>query len=153
MNRDELKKRSKVPILHMVLVVFLISIASISQADWEPRLQVTIPFQFSVDNSTLPAGEYVFSTSPAEANALRIYRIDGDAGVLTLTQEIADSEVPAETIPGVVFETLNGKHFLEQIHIPSAGWHWEVDKGDEYLDLKAGGKEGERETISPGRSS
>lgn len=153
MNRDELKKRYRLPIPHIVLVVLLVTIASISQADWEPRLQVTIPFQFSVDDSTLPSGEYVFSTSPAETNALRIYRVDGDAGVLTLTQEIADSEVPAETVPGVVFETLNGRHFLEQIHIPSAGWHWEVDKGSEYLDLKAGGKEGERETISPSKSS
>ena len=153
MTKDELKKRTKVPVPHIVLVVVLAMMASISQADWEPRLQVTIPFQFSVDNSTLPAGEYVFSTSVAEANALRIYRVDGDAGVLTLTQEIADSDVPTETVPGVVFETLNGKRFLEQVHIPSGGWHWEVDKGEEYLDLKAGGMEGEREMISPSKSS
>lgn len=142
-------KISNLSIAIALLVAFLALVAGSAHASWEPRLEADIPFRFVVDNSTLPAGEYVFSTSPGEPNVLRIVRTDGEAGVLTLTQELADSDVPPGTVPGVVFEILEGVRFLEQIHIPSGGWHWEVDKGKEYIELKAGGSKGERETISP----
>lgn len=142
-------KFSNLSIAIALLVAFLALAAGSVYASWEPRLEANIPFRFVVDNSTLPAGEYVFSTSPGEPNVMRIVRTDGEAGILTLTQELADSDVPPDTVPGVVFEKLEGERFLEQIHIPSGGWHWEVDKGKAYMELKAGGSEGERETLSP----
>ncbi len=80
-------------------------------------LVVHVPFAFSVDNVTLPAGDYrVHPLSILDNNVVEIRSADGHHAALVLT-----TDAPAErrgAKPELVFDRYGKKRFLRAVGLP-----------------------------------
>jgi hypothetical protein len=75
---------------------------------------VDVPFSFTVDNTTLPAGRYVISTPDStEPKLLEIHQENGDLGVLFLTEDTPSDKTPSKS--ELVFNRIGKREFLHQI--------------------------------------
>ena len=75
-----------------------------------------IPFKFTVENTTLPAGTYVIS-SPAtsDSNMLAIRQENGDLSVLFLTESVDAPEGRSVPKTELVFDRVGTHDFLRQV--------------------------------------
>ncbi len=84
----------------------------------EPLL-VHVPFASSVQNETLPAGDYrVRPLSDLQRNVLEIRSTDGRHGVLVLSWDAPGEARGAR--PMLVFDRYGDKAFLRAVELPEA---------------------------------
>jgi hypothetical protein len=78
------------------------------------EIVVNVPFSFTVDNTTLPAGHYVISTPDSMVpSLLEIHQENGDLGVLFLTEEAPSDRTPTKS--ELVFNRIGKREFLHQV--------------------------------------
>ena len=93
--------------------LLLIGAASIYvQADDQPSLKATVPFDFTVVNTTLPAGTYSVSVLTPD-NIVRLQSADGRNSAFVHSTPLSISGGTDDT--RLVFQHLGGKYFLSQI--------------------------------------
>ncbi len=76
------------------------------------RSRVTIPFEFNVAKTTLPAGEYAISCQPPGANLLLIRSLDGKTGVAGIAMIPVAGE--AQHRGYLVFHRYGSQYFFAQ---------------------------------------
>ncbi len=90
--------------------LFLAATSLFAQLESRPLMKVNVPFQFTVGDHSLPAGEYRISTVQPE----RTIRISSERGkaaeILTVSPHYAPSENSR-----LVFNRYGDSYFLEQI--------------------------------------
>lgn len=98
----------------IVAFAFLTAVASNAQAVNQPaKLVVDIPFAFSIDYKTMPAGEYVVQTVATAGDALLIQSADGNTSTLRHCEAI---EHPKEkTNAKLVFHRYGQRYFLAEV--------------------------------------
>jgi hypothetical protein len=80
-------------------------------------LAVHVPFAFSVDNVTLPAGDYrVHPLSGFDHNVVEIRSVDGRHSALVVTSAASAERTGAA--PKLVFDRYGSKDFLRAIELP-----------------------------------
>lgn len=73
-----------------------------------------VPFSFTVDDTTLPAGRYFISTPDSmEPKLLEIHQENGDLGVLFLTEDTPSDRTPNKS--ELVFNRIGKREFLHQV--------------------------------------
>ena len=105
----------------IITVIMLVTIAGLStakaQTSGNPQLIANIPFEFSVGNKTMPAGEYTVSCANATSprKVLQLRSRDGRAGVFVQTNstigKIQDSAK-------LVFNRYGNQYFFAQAWFP-----------------------------------
>ena len=96
----------------MVLTMALMAIAGASPAHADQMLVTTVPFDFIVGETRLPAGDYIVTEMPQEG-MVSIARKDRERTAFVLTvRAVFDREA---STPELVFERFGGQHFLSQI--------------------------------------
>jgi hypothetical protein len=92
---------------------------------YNARLEVNIPFEFTVNNQTLPAGEYEVSApnNGTDLNLLEIRQVNGNRAMFFQTFDTEPAARPVQT--GLVFDRIGGRDFLSQV------WMVGSDKGNE----------------------
>jgi hypothetical protein len=81
-------------------------------AQQESRFRANVPFQFSVDNKTMPAGEYSIVHRGV------FLRIDcGTSGIYVMT---AIGEPSQNGHTSLVFDRVNGSYYLRKLVTPSS---------------------------------
>jgi hypothetical protein len=81
--------------------------------------RVIVPFDFSVGNATLPAGEYTVGRIFAEdTTALAIRSIDGQRQIIVLDSVAESEKTPSEN--KLVFRRYGDQYFLSQIGVGAA---------------------------------
>jgi len=104
------------------LLFFGLSATSALGAD---KLQVHVPFSFYVENTLLPAGDYVVSTvDPFFESTLMIRSVDGGTGVQFLTESVEKMQ-PANRSE-LVFDVASGQHYLSQVWEVGREYGWEL---------------------------
>ena len=89
----------------------------------EPVL-VNIPFEFTAENMTLPAGQY--RVQPGHASpALLIQRTDGSASTFVISMAVASNQLQSQT--KLVFHRYGKRYFLAQV------WRSGESRGRELL--------------------
>lgn len=106
----------------IITVIMLVTIAGLStakaQTSGNPQLIANIPFEFSVGNKTMPAGEYTVSCANATSprKVLQLRGRDGRAGVFVQTNstigKIQDSAK-------LVFNRYGDQYFFAQAWLPA----------------------------------
>jgi hypothetical protein len=106
----------------IITVIMLVTIAGLStakaQTSGNPQLIANIPFEFSVGNKTMPAGEYTVSCANATSprKVLQLRSRDGRAGVFVQTNstigKIQDSAK-------LVFNRYGDQYFFAQAWLPA----------------------------------
>ena len=122
--------RNKI-LIHLVSLSFLFIMGgATAHAQVIGEVVANVPFAFTVEHTTLPAGNYVI-TSPAsnEDDLLEIRQENGDLAVLVPTEftDLIDGSV---TQTELVFDRVGTHNFLRQV------WEGENGKGEEIQKSK-----------------
>jgi len=98
-----------------VALLFFVSGAAV-QAQVVGDIHVKVPFKFTVEDTTLPSGDYVISApEPNDPKILEIRQEKGDLAVLFLTEDAAPTQKPVKT--ELVFDRIGGREFLSQVWV------------------------------------
>src|SRR6185436_17314104 len=107
----------KKQIYMMATMIVLLTVAGLStaqaQASGTTELRASIPFEFSIGNQTMPAGEYVVrSTNPSsDLKVLQLRSRDGRTSVMVRTNNvIGDTQGAAK----LVFNRYGDQYFFAQ---------------------------------------
>jgi len=98
-------------------VAFLVGSA---HADSAQKITANVPFDFTVGNTSLPAGQYDFSRT--DDNILVVRGADGHS-FFTMTNAVRTTEQPEKSV--LKFNTVEGRHVLVQV------WDERNDTGNE----------------------
>jgi hypothetical protein len=123
----------------MILVVstFMLTIVSATvYAQVTGEVVAKIPFKFTVENTTLPAGTYVISSpSTSDTNMLEIRQENGDLAVLFLTQSVDPPKGPVPKTE-LAFDRVGTRDFLRQVWEEGNGQGEEIMKPKQEIKLE-----------------
>lgn len=100
-------------LLGIVALAFVTAVASNAQsANKADRLVANIPFEFSVDYKTMPAGEYSVQTVATAGDSLLIQSADGKTSALRPSEA---SERLKKVTARLVFHRYGQRYFLAEV--------------------------------------
>jgi hypothetical protein len=102
--------------LSFLSAAFLALTATSGFAQTSGHLTVKVPFQFSVGNVTLPAGDYSFQED--QSGVVVVSSLSTQKSIMVLTT--ADTTVADSSEPRVKFDKVNGAYTLTKIEIAGA---------------------------------
>jgi hypothetical protein len=98
---------------NLVAVIFLLGLGAAANAETQPVIAVTMPFDFVAGKTTLPAGKYIVKRiSDQPFDVLMITRYDN--GTSVFVNPIAMANASAHK-PNVTFSTAGDQHYLSGI--------------------------------------
>jgi len=106
-------KKRPTPKIVLSMALALIGIAAATPARAQGKMSATVPFEFIVGTSRLPAGKY-FITKSSTNGVLSIQSADTRHHLLVLTN--ADSGT-APAHPELVFKRVEGQSFLSRVTV------------------------------------
>ncbi len=77
-------------------------------------MRINVPFIFTVDNTTMPAGVYVLSESGATGDLLAIRSIDGGSSGIFSTMP-AEAKAGEDAVPQLRFHKYGDQYFLSSV--------------------------------------
>ena len=122
-----MKKRVFATTAMLSLLLLLAAASAQAQTSSAERMKISIPFEFTVGNSILPAGEYTVSRPTQTCSCYIIQGKDDEA---------IESFVTGSTVQGgpqagpakLVFKVYEDRHFLSQVWMPGSGTGSELSK-------------------------
>jgi hypothetical protein len=107
-------KTKQLLLLGVALIVALTMHPTKAQAQIIDRLEVNVPFEFHVGNSTLPAGKYVIHPlEDSDFTVLEIRSADGSNSAFFDVQSVEAKVVPAKN--EVTFQKYGNRYFLAKV--------------------------------------
>lgn len=114
-----------------LLAALLIAPAAHAQIAWNAN----IPFDFTVADTTLPAGDYL--VQEVDQNDPSTFALtDRDRGIEVLFKTAPAAEQRPGDTPRLTFDATQGQAFLTGISIPGEQLHRDVLPGDKYESAK-----------------
>jgi hypothetical protein len=114
-----------------LLTVAVLSLSGAASAQFnDQKVTATIPFEFLVGQTTLPAGHYVFLRTGV--NHLSVRNAEGNGFATVVIGSVNASKVPANS--KLRFETINGTHVLTQV------WNEQQAIGSEIYYARSSGE-------------
>jgi hypothetical protein len=111
------------------------------------EVEAKIPFAFSVDNTTLPAGDYTISpTEENDPSILWLQSADGNVGVLIATQNTQATQLPKSS--ELVFDKVGNRHFLRQIWLETEPAGYDLMKSKTEIRLEKSGTKAEQHRLT-----
>src|SRR2546427_11378738 len=106
-------KRQAYPMIAMIILVGSMAVAAQAQTGSRTQLIANIPFDFSVGNKTLPAGEYtVRQINPSSDHAvLQLRSQDGKASAMVQMNAVIDKTRSQETA-SLIFNRYGNRYFF-----------------------------------------
>ena len=126
--------------MSFLMVVSAIALGClIASAEAYSRIRANIPFAFSVDNTRLPAGEYVISEVSGEGSTMEI-RDSNDKVAVLFALESTEALYEPDASSELVFDKIGNKDFLREIKTEDYNYHLaksNTEKNLENQGLKA----------------
>lgn len=120
-------------ILTVLSLAVLFSAGSAHAQSNGHRMDVNIPFEFTVGNVSLPAGQYEFQRTGVGGNIVLIHDAVGRS-LYTLVNSFEANEYPEKS--ALKFATnVDGRHVLTQLWDGPAGAHYEFQYGHAYAEM------------------
>lgn len=106
--------RKQTLMMFMLLSLLIVAGLGSAQAQISHRLEVDIPFKFTVGDTTLPAGKYyVKQPGDMELQVLEISSADGKVSVATIVENAQGNKTPSKS--ELVFDRYGDRDFLRQV--------------------------------------
>jgi hypothetical protein len=121
-------------------------------AQTAPALRVSLPFEFTVNNTTMPAGEYWIGDSGLPgASLLAIRSSDSQHSVFFTASAVVLSATPDQST--VAFDRYGGRYFLRSISWAShdSGAELAMSKTEKELSKTASARRPEQVTLMASR--
>ena len=138
--------------LYMVVtIIALVTVAGLSSAKAQTRalLKADIPFAFSVDNTTLPAGEYILSRTSSDSNiaVLRLRRRDGHESALVRTNSVSGK---IQEQGKLIFVRYGDQYFFAQAWVPadSIGMQAPRSQAEKRMERELAARNQTKETVA-----
>ncbi len=96
-------------------VVALLVMGSATYAQAQSTVQAKIPFEFSLEGQTFPAGVYMLSTDPANFGMLTIAN---RAGTETRFFTVRPADLATGSVPVLRFNRYGTRYFLSSLVVP-----------------------------------
>jgi hypothetical protein len=110
----------------LLAITFLLGLGVAANAETQAELNVTLPFEFVVGNTTLPAGKYIVKRiSDQPFDVLMITRPDTRTSVLV--KPIAMDNA-SDYKPNVSFRMVGDQHFLSGIQTADYVYNFHVSR-------------------------
>ena len=98
----------------LTIALLLGAVSVYTQAENVPFIRVSVPFDFTVGNQTLPAGDYTISDSAVHAQtAIFLQSTDGKHTAVVTTHQSYALDPSAKT--QLIFQHSGGEYFLSQL--------------------------------------
>jgi len=97
----------------LVTVAFASALASVSAQTPGHNIRASVPFEFSVGDTTLPAGDYEVGRINSDGTQMRISNRDTDKSASRLTQSIQANKPKEQSV--LVFKRYGDRYFLSQV--------------------------------------
>jgi hypothetical protein len=101
--------------MNRILTIFLLTMASVATTcanAQQPTLKANIPFDFTVGNTRMPAGEYTITSPIQEVLDLRTA---GRSASVVSSESYAESKSGSE----LVFDKYGDQYFLHEVFCPN----------------------------------
>jgi hypothetical protein len=126
--------------------ILLLALASVVvRAQERPILMATVPFPFTVENTTLPAGNYIVSILPPYSMMIKVQSADGHKSVMILA--IPSRSLEKSKAVKMVFHRFGNEYFLAQVWEQGSAVHRDLRSGDRARELAKNGGSMQFETI------
>lgn len=124
--------------LTIATLCLLLVCPAVAQDSWTTKATTSVPFNFVVNRTTLPAGDYQIMTNSA-ASALLIRNVDNlDRTVLVLNRNVVlNPDERNQKESKLVFVLNNGQHVLHQIRIAGDDHIHDIIHGADVVELVA----------------
>jgi len=112
-------KKQAYTMIALLVLVGSMAVAAQAQGGSRTQLVATIPFEFSIGDKTMPAGEYtVRQVNPSSDRAvLQLRNQDGKASAMVQMNALIDKAKAQETA-SLIFNHYGNKYFFAQAWIP-----------------------------------
>ena len=100
-----------VRVVTLLAISVLLSASTVHAQQHHLKLNINVPFEFSIGSHTFPAGEYWITSVGAGTLALR----DADQHVLTAVQTIPTQASDIRSTSALKFRMVNGRRVLSEI--------------------------------------
>ena len=114
-----------------VVVAMAMALAAPALAQYAGRINVTVPFSFTVENERLQPGDYI--VEKIANGRLHIYTRDGKVSTSVLA--IATEGTTAPDKAHFIFRRYGDQYFLAQIWTPGLNRGWELLQGKMEVEL------------------
>ena len=123
--------------IRILITTLLVAAASVSvHAQQRQLLTVTVPFAFTAENSSLPAGTYTVSTLPPY-NMIKVQSADGQKVAMIPAIPSPTSAESART--KLVFDRIGNQYFLSQVWEQGSNLRRDLRSGKLAQELVSGG--------------
>ena len=123
----------------MITTVLLLAAASVTlQAQERPILRATVPFAFTIENTTLPAGTYIFSILSPYNMVIKVQSADGRKAVLIAA--IPTLKLDSSNQAKLVFHRFGNEYFLAQVWEQWSEVHRDLRSGNRARELARNGE-------------
>jgi hypothetical protein len=101
-------------------------------------LRLDVPFDFVVNHTVLPAGEYVIQTYHHVGQHVSITSVKNGTGILSLVADAAPSSLRPRGIPEsrVVFRRAGDQYVLHQVWTEGLGHFHDLVHGDDVPEIE-----------------
>ena len=130
----------------LVTVAFASALASVSAQTPGHNITANIPFEFSVGDKTLPAGQYAVARINSDGTQLRVSNREVNASRLTLS--VQNSEPKEQSV--LIFNRYGDRYFLSEVWLTGerVGRQMLRSRSEKEIGLELAKNNGEAETVT-----
>ena len=121
----------------IILGVGAVALLGASGLYAQTKATATIPFEFTVQNTTLPAGDYTISPASASHDLMTIRNVENRKAVLVLAPSGVSEYKGAPDRNVVLFHRIGDRYFLAEVKTDAVRGHVSPSKLER--ELAAGG--------------
>jgi len=110
----------------MVAITFLFGLGVAANAEIQPQVTATLPFDFVAGKTTLPAGKYIVRRISEQPFDVLMLTCD-DTGVSVFVRP-TEMENASDDKPKLGFQKVGGQHFLSSIQTADYVYNFSVSR-------------------------
>jgi hypothetical protein len=122
----------------MILSVSAVALLGASGIYAQTKATANIPFEFTAQNTTLPAGEYTMSAASTSHDVMLIRNVETRKAILVLAPEGAPKDPQDKNV--VVFHRIGDRYFLAEVETDGVRGHVGPSKLERELASEGGGQ-------------
>jgi len=111
-HKEVIMKKHAIPVLAIIGLAAMM-VANPVSAQSGADMNVSIPFDFTVDKTTLPAGQYEVKIGSTGSGVVMLRSADCKRSAMTLTNSTYTAKVKSES--GLVFNRYGNQYFLSRV--------------------------------------
>ena len=100
-----------------------------------PALTCNVPFQFVVNHTTFPVGEYVVSTNTDGHRLILQNNTEPKYVILVATENIILNQSEIQNQGRMIFALNNGQHVLHQVYLAGDNHTHDIVHGSDVIEL------------------